>query len=254
MPPLQEERLSDFTAHAWCNALLSDTSYTIRTRSTLWKQMGVSIPLIARSLYTDDTIPAWLSLYRSGNGARRAPPPPPPNKDDAGEGGGAITSPIPLSTDSTPITPTPSMLHRLISKTDLLYSLSDPALPQHIILCSLQGGLDGRQNRLHGGIVSALLDTSMGLLVFQAYGTASSTCELRVVFRKPVRTPGVYGVRARMWRQRGRWVEMKGWVEDGEEGVYAEAWATFLIPRGVGVGWGRGSEEEVGAMIGKGER
>lgn len=213
----QDERISDFTALAWCNALLSDPSIThIRTREIMIQQMNCPIPLIATTLFTDDTIPAYLSLYRTGGGARRV---------DNGETG------IPLIKKHVPKKPSAEMMRRLVEKKELVFDMNDPEVPEHIILCSLQKGLEGGVDRLHGGILSTLMDTSMGQLVFQFYGIPPPTIELKVSFKKVVETPGVYIVRAKASRQKGRWIDTRAWVEDGEGTVYAEAWAAFVVPK-----------------------
>jgi hypothetical protein len=55
--------------------------------------------------------------------------------------------------------------------------------------------------------------------------------DLRIQYKKPVTTPCVLMVKAKILREKGRWVETVGWVEDGQGMVYAEGARSFLLVR-----------------------
>ncbi|EDU43760.1 4HBT domain containing protein [Pyrenophora tritici-repentis] len=219
MAPRTEDRLGDITAHAWCMAILSDPSIThIRTRKAMLQHPTRTIPLLTRMLFDDDALSAYIDLFKPGGGQRRA-------------ANAETRIPQMLTQDYIPPKPSAEMMKRLIEKEEVVYDLDDPEVPELIILCSLGNGLDGAKNRLHGGFIATLLDMAMGLLVFEFCDGPSATVEMKISFKKAVKTPGVYMARGKPVRQKGRWIETKGWIEDGEGTVYAEAWAAWVVPK-----------------------
>jgi acyl-CoA thioesterase FadM len=54
------------------------------------------------------------------------------------------------------------------------------------------------------------------------------TAELTIKYKKPIMTPAVLLCRARVAKEAGRWVELVGWVEDGNGTVYAEGRGAFV--------------------------
>ena len=88
---------------------------------------------------------------------------------------------------------------------------------------------EGYDGTVHGGIVSALLDETMGWAIFHQ-GIWGVTARLGVAFRNPVRVGEELRVVGEVARQRSRAIETRGTVartRDGE--VLAEAEATFLV-------------------------
>jgi acyl-coenzyme A thioesterase PaaI-like protein len=72
-----------------------------------------------------------------------------------------------------------------------------PEEPHFVAVCQLEGGLNGYINTAHGGVLSALLDETLGLCaesyrVFMAKEQGHLlTASLEVYFRSPVATPSV---------------------------------------------------------------
>ena len=88
---------------------------------------------------------------------------------------------------------------------------------------------EGYDGTVHGGIVSALLDETMGWAIFHQ-GIWGVTARLSVAFRKPVRVGEELRVVGEVARQRSRAIETRGSVSRvGDGAVLAEADATFLV-------------------------
>jgi acyl-coenzyme A thioesterase PaaI-like protein len=211
------EHLEDFAAHEWCKALFADPSIThIHDRRLFDARHGWNY-LFTRGLFTSDAIRAFLDLYKPGKGQRRKVIDP----------SSIVTH---TSTTWEEIVPrdNPKEAARQVEKQDIQYDLSDPEAAEHIVLVSLAHDADGNVNSLHGGVTASLLDHCMGGLVLKYFGIPNATSELRVTYKKNVVTPCVVKVRARIKREKGRWVEVVSWVEDGEGGVYAEGWGSFV--------------------------
>lgn len=88
---------------------------------------------------------------------------------------------------------------------------------------------EGYDGTVHGGIVTALLDETMGWAIFHQ-GVWGVTARIAVTFRRPV----VVGVELRIVgevaRRRSRAIDTRGTVERVSDGtVLAEADATFLV-------------------------
>ncbi|OCK83586.1 hypothetical protein K432DRAFT_379363 [Lepidopterella palustris CBS 459.81] len=99
------------------------------------------------------------------------------------------------------------------------------------LLVSVGDGLDGANERIHGGFTCALLDQVFGFLVVQRLeSSAPATVELTIRFKKPVRTPCVMLARAQIQEEGEGRVKVKGTVEDGMGLVYAEGEGTFAKP------------------------
>jgi uncharacterized protein (TIGR00369 family) len=79
---------------------------------------------------------------------------------------------------------------------------------------------------LHGGIVSALLDETMAYAAMSVAGTAV-TASITVSFRKPVSTDHPVSVEAEVTEHRGRVIETKASMLQGNE-IMASATAKFL--------------------------
>ncbi|KAI4615825.1 hypothetical protein J4E80_006244 [Alternaria sp. BMP 0032] len=211
------EHLEDFTAHEWCKALFADPSITsIHDRRLFEARDGWNL-LFTRGLFTSDAIRAFLDLWKPGHGKRR----------EVIDPNSVVTH-----TDTTweEIVPpdNPKEAARQAAKKDIQYDLSDPEGTENIVLVSLAHDADGNYASLHGGITASLLDHCMGCLIVKNYGIPNATSELRVKYKKNLVTPSVVKVRAKIMREKGRYVEAVSWVEDGAGGVFAEGWGSFV--------------------------
>lgn len=219
---LQSEHLEDLTAHAWCNALLSDPTIThISTRQVPNKQEGISNTFFTRTLFTPTSIRAFLSLYRPGFGKQRDP-----------HGDNIFTDGAPLhylesSTDAEAA--------RQLAKRDIAHDPAAADAPETLVIVSIGDDVDGGMRRLHGGVTATLLDQAMGTLLTYVYTKSSATSELSVRYLKAVSTPCVLLVRAKLKREKGRWIEAVAWVEDGMGTVFAEGQASFVLTKAAAV-------------------
>lgn len=214
----QHEHIDDFTALEWCNHLLSDPTIThISKRHIPDKRKDISNTFFTRTLFTDDAIRAFLLLYRPGKGHTRE-----------------VDNTI-IFTGSAPMHDTPHAdkyeleVKRQQAKEDIAYDLADPEAAEAIILVSIGSDIDGGVQRLHGGVTASLLDHVMGTLLSYYYENTSATSELNVKYKKAIATPCVLKVRARLVREKGRWVETWGSVEDGHGTVFAEGTGAFVL-------------------------
>ncbi|MGH2450536.1 MAG: PaaI family thioesterase [Candidatus Limnocylindria bacterium] len=86
----------------------------------------------------------------------------------------------------------------------------------------------GYDGTLHGGVVTALLDETMGWAIFHQ-GIWGVTTKLNAVFRRPVPVGEELRVVGEVVRDRGRAIEARGTVTLAADGtLLAEASATFL--------------------------
>jgi acyl-coenzyme A thioesterase PaaI-like protein len=220
MTSSQHEHIDDLTAHEWCNQLLSDPTIThISKRHIPDKRKSVSNTFFTRTLFTDDAIRAFVTLYRPGKGRARE-----------------VDETI-IFTGSAPIRDAPQArnydveVKRQQAKEDIAYDPADPAAAETIILVSIGSDIDGGVRRLHGGVTAALVDQAMGTLLSYYYENTSATSELNVKYKKAIVTPCVVKVRAKLLREKGRWIETWGSVEDGHGGVFAEGRGAFVLPK-----------------------
>ena len=86
----------------------------------------------------------------------------------------------------------------------------------------------GYDGFVHGGIVTALLDETMGWAIFHE-GIWGVTTKLAVSFRRPVPVGEPLTVRAQVRRQTRRAVEIIGEVIDRAGALLAEAEGTFVV-------------------------
>jgi acyl-coenzyme A thioesterase PaaI-like protein len=220
-PPLpadkRTEHLEDFTAHEWCNALLSDPSIThISKRQVPDEHKGVSNTFFIHTLFTDTAIRAFLSLYRPGKGRKRE------HGQDVFTGNAPLHT-IPHASNGA------AEARRQNAKEEKLYNVNDPDAPEVFMLVSIGSDVDGGMGRLHGGVTATLLDQAMGTLLSYIYEHSSATSDLSVKYKLAVSTPCVLLVRAKLVREKGRWIETRGWVEDGRGTVFAEGSGAFVI-------------------------
>lgn len=86
----------------------------------------------------------------------------------------------------------------------------------------------GYDGALHGGVVTALLDETMGWAIFHQ-GIWGVTAKLAVTFKRPVPVGEELVVTGDVVRDRGRALETKGTVARAADGlILAEATALFL--------------------------
>jgi acyl-coenzyme A thioesterase PaaI-like protein len=213
------EHLEDFTTHEWCNALLSDPLIThISKRHVPDKREGVSNTFFTHTLFTDNALRAFLSLYKPGKGRKR----------EFGED--VFTGSAPLHQMAVPSN-ADAEERRQNLKEEKLFDVNDPGAPETIILVSVGKDVDGGIRRLHGGVTATLLDQAMGTLLSYVYGHTSATSDLNVKYKQAVMTPCILLCRAKIVREKGRWIETRGWVEDGHGKVFAEGWGAFVMSR-----------------------
>ena len=95
--------------------------------------------------------------------------------------------------------------------------------------CLPQRQHQGYDGTVHGGIVTALLDETMGWAIFHQ-GIWGVTARLNVTFRQPVLVGEELRVVGEIVRERSRSIETHGTVTRASDGnVLAEADAVFLL-------------------------
>lgn len=112
-------------------------------------------------------------------------------------------------------------------------SLSSSIPMEDCLLLSIGDGLDGKAGRLHGGFTSLVLDQITGHCAhwYKTESLPPATATMTVDFKAPVITPNLLLVRAWILECVGRKVWVKGVIEDGKGGVYAEGKALFITAR-----------------------
>lgn len=212
------EHIEDFTAHDWCNKLLSDPLIThISKRHIPERREGVSNTFFTHTLFTDGAIRAFLSLYRPGKGQRRDV------KEDT-----IFTGAAPLHEEPAPRNQEREA-KRQAAKEEKTYDPNDPDTPEALMLISVGNDVDGGIKRLHGGVTASLLDQVMGTLLSYHFENTSATSELTIKYKKAVNTPCILLCRAQLAKEKGRWVETVGTIEDGHGTVFAEGIGAFVI-------------------------
>ncbi len=86
----------------------------------------------------------------------------------------------------------------------------------------------GYDGLVHGGIVTALLDETMGWAIFHQ-GIWGVTARIAVRFRRPVTTGEELLVSGTVTRETRRAIETHGELQDAHGELLAEADATFLV-------------------------
>ncbi|KAH7066314.1 HotDog domain-containing protein [Paraphoma chrysanthemicola] len=215
----QIEHLEDFTAHEWCNELLSDPAVThMSKRHVTTLRKGVSNTFFTRTLFTDNAIRAMLSLYKPGNGQKREP------------GEAIFEGSAPSSEPETSFSKDAEE-RRQNAKEEKISDVNDPEAPEAITLVSVGTDVDGGVRRIHGGVTASLLDNVMGTAISHVYQHLCATSDLSIKYKHPIDTPCVLLVRAKIVREKGRWIETRGWVEDGHGKVFAEGSGAFVMSK-----------------------
>ncbi|MHB8630653.1 MAG: PaaI family thioesterase [Candidatus Limnocylindria bacterium] len=111
------------------------------------------------------------------------------------------------------------------SGLQLDFDVSTDRATAHYIGQQRHQGYDGT---LHGGVVTALLDETMGWAIFHQ-GIWGVTAKIGVTFKRPVPVGEELVVTGEVFRDRGRGIETKGAVTRAADGeLLAEATALFL--------------------------
>jgi acyl-coenzyme A thioesterase PaaI-like protein len=85
----------------------------------------------------------------------------------------------------------------------------------------------GYPGRMHGGVVSAMLDEAMGYAVYYAREWGA-TARLNARFRRPVPMDQRLRVEAWIVRNRGRLIELRAELRSSDAVLLAEADGTFM--------------------------
>jgi acyl-coenzyme A thioesterase PaaI-like protein len=206
--------IAHFCNHPWANSLLSSEDFTpIPTDSRRPKPSGEDT-FFGNTIATPSTIPHVLTLQRRTLHTPLSAPPPwlPATKQDAAAAGTATPGANP---------------------------------PDIIMIYDLGGaGIAGHPSTVHGGVVAVMIDEAMSLAVAahasapaagsgSASGSGSGakdtnprgklfTVQLDVRYKKPVTTPQLLVVRARVVARVGRkfWVRAQA-VQEDEKGAGA---------------------------------
>ncbi|MFA5167346.1 MAG: PaaI family thioesterase [Candidatus Omnitrophota bacterium] len=86
--------------------------------------------------------------------------------------------------------------------------------------------LEGYNNIMHGGVISALLDSIMTNCLF-AHGIKALTAELSTRFMTPVKTKGIVRLRANIEKSSGSYYILKASLTQGQT-VKAKATGKFI--------------------------
>ena len=111
------------------------------------------------------------------------------------------------------------------SGLQLDFDVSSNSATAHYTGLQRHQGYDGT---LHGGVITALLDETMGWAIFHQ-GIWGVTAKLEVAFKRPAPVGQELVVTGELVRERRRTIETKGWVARASDGeVLAEATALFI--------------------------
>lgn len=100
-----------------------------------------------------------------------------------------------------------------------------------LVLVSLGSGLDGHNGVAHGGTTAVLFDECLSYAAVMHLKPPFVTGEQKVIYKKPVRTPGLILIRCWADKIEGRKIWIKGTMEDGHGGIYALAETLYIRPR-----------------------
>lgn len=83
--------------------------------------------------------------------------------------------------------------------------------------------------RMHGGLISVLLDEIMGHYLFTTEGKPAYTAKMELRYRQPVMIGETVKCVGRRLKQKGRLVEMQGQIITKDGTVAAEAVAKMML-------------------------
>lgn len=111
-------------------------------------------------------------------------------------------------------------------------STSDDDLGEVRIIAALGSGMDGHLHTAHGGVAATLIDEALGTLagIHKEPGVSIFTGYLHVNYKKPVPTPSVILIRARLNGKKSakRKIYVDATLESGDGVVYTSAESLFL--------------------------
>ncbi|KAK2612468.1 hypothetical protein QQS21_001572 [Conoideocrella luteorostrata] len=198
-PTIRTEPLSEIARNtfgstaspAWCLRLLCDPSLSPIATPSRQPKLSSEDSFIAETLATGNTISAWQSFYK-------------------------VLRPL----SSRPLADTPS-----VDQTS-----GSPVAGELVSLLALGRGINGHSNVAHGGLVATILDDTMGMVVtlHRSPGMSGYTAFLNMKFRKPLATPSIVLCRTWLERSGGRKLWLRGTIEDGEGGLFAEAESLWI--------------------------
>lgn len=164
----------------------------IQKRQVSGQRDDVSNTLFTKTLFTDEALRAFLSMYRPGKADR--------DHDDKAVFTGNASLGGAGAEHTRVKGPEPSIL----SKEENVWTATDPNTPEMYLLISLGQDVDGGVRRLHGGLTATLLDQAMGTLISRVYDNTCATADLNVKYKVAVTTPCVLLCRAKIARKKGR--------------------------------------------------
>ncbi|MGI6262516.1 MAG: PaaI family thioesterase [Succiniclasticum sp.] len=85
--------------------------------------------------------------------------------------------------------------------------------------------------RMHGGLITVLLDETMGNYLFMKEGTPAYTARIDLRFRKPVRIGSTIKCLGRETKRKGRLVIMEGKIVTDDGTVAAEAVSHMMLEK-----------------------
>ncbi len=84
-------------------------------------------------------------------------------------------------------------------------------------------------DRMHGGLISTLLDEVMGNYLFMKEGKAAYTARLEIRFRQPILIGTPIKIIGKEGRRKGRLVIMEGTIYDADGQILTEATAHMML-------------------------
>lgn len=205
--PIPQETIEHFSSIPWTSKYLNDPTYKpIPTFSRVLKPNGEDY-YFSRTISTELTIPQYLTLQLRDLKTTPVSP------------RGTINNNVPPAKRPTDIA----------------------ELPHTISLLNLgASGLDGHPGVAHGGVLCAIMDETMGLMVLLHYFLATAdrpreeflfTVNLNVSYRAPVPTPGDVVVKTWLTGKEGRKWYSKGQILDKNGQVLTEAEAIWVLAK-----------------------
>ena len=199
------DAVEHFNASPWLSPYLHNPLYeTVPTFSRVLKPTGEDY-FFSTTIRTQRTIPHLISLKLKNLAL--------PSHNPQGHAFNKTTSPSSSSQPSLGSTPAPNN-------------------PDCIYLVNLgKGGLDGHPSTMHGGMLCAILDETMGLTVMLHHSIATQdsderqslyTVKLDTTYRAAVPTPGDVLVKAWVTRRDGRKFYCRGQICNDKEMVMTE--------------------------------
>lgn len=201
--PVPQTSVSHFSALPWTRKYIDDPEYTlVPTYSRTPKPNGED-HFYGATLNNPNTIPQFLTLQRPGSQTFRT------DRSSSPQTGSGGLSAVALS-----------------------------QRPDCVCLVQLgHEGLNGHPSTAHGGIVCALLDESMGIvMMLHRRSVAASkpvescyTANLNTNFRVPVNTPDAVVVKCWLLKQEGKRFFLRSQIVNKQETVLAEANALWIV-------------------------